>query len=303
MPPFCVLRGPVTHAEKKEQFRDQVISLYLKELLPIPEVARKLGISGNMAREIMRESGRIRCLAERRASSLHLNRKNFATGYFHSAKSGKWFPAASSYEFLRMQQLDNMPDVAEWDRNVPWVKYGQNRRYVPDFFVKYTDGRMVIEEVKPALQVNDVVNLEKWQAAREQLRGLGYGFQVITEDDLGWDNIKSFQYTGFASLPEDEKAQRKAEYKRQYRETNKERLREWHRMARINNPEKYKRKDRAAIAKYQEQRKTYRKKYYSDNRSEIIEKTKTWCDLNKERRKAYMKNYYQQNKHKWQVTA
>ena len=293
----------MTHQEKKDQFKDQVTRLYSEELIPIPEVAKRLGISVNMAREIMRQSGKIRCAAERRAASINQGHKNFTTGYFHSSKSGKWFPAASSYEFLRMKQLDENPRVLAWDRNVPWIRYGQNRRYVPDFFVTYTDGQIVVEEVKPAFQTNNLENIEKWKAAKEQLAGMGIVFRVVTENEIGWDNIKNFKYEGFASLSEAEKLLRKAEYRRQYREANKKRIREWHRMARINDPKKYQNKDKLAVDKYRTTRKAYRANHYSENRIEIIEKVKAWCAENTERRKQYMKEYYLKNKHKLQVMA
>lgn len=285
----------------KDKYRERVMEMYLSQYKTISETSKTLGLAEHMVRQIMRESGKIRTRSERLSIRGNKISKSFAKGYFQSTKSGKWFPAASSYEFLRMKQLDEDPLIAEWDRSVPTVIYNGNKRYIPDFYTKYTDGSVVIEEVKPEAQVGWEINTSKWAAAERQLEKMGMQFRVITEKEIGIESIKSFSYEGFSAATTEDILERRRQYIAEYKSKNAERIKEWHKKARLENPEKYQEKDRTAVVKYAERRKAYRDAYYKENKEAIKEKVSAWSGTNRDHRKAYMKEYYSNNKHKWQA--
>jgi len=69
----------------------------------------------------------------------------------------------SSYELRRMREYDYIIDdeLESWERCdliVPYIDVnGKKRSYNPDFLLRYTDGSVVIEEVKGRLTDNDVL--------------------------------------------------------------------------------------------------------------------------------------------------
>jgi hypothetical protein len=121
----------------------------------------------------------------------------------------------SIMEMLRMQQLDNDPTVKTWTRQVPTVKWAGGI-YVPDLYVEYRDGRVVVEEVKPSSQLRYEENVQKWAAARELL-GSNIGFRVVTEKDLGGEKaIREFNMGGLQGISPEEKVARKKRYYADY---------------------------------------------------------------------------------------
>ena len=118
----------------------------------------------------------------------------------------------SSWELKLMGYLDAHEEVALWASEefcIPYRSPVDNRihRYFPDFWVKKTDGTIVVIEVKPAVQaeppkqpkrmtrryVNEVFeygkNQAKWKAAREYCADRGWQFEVFTERELGIKRI------------------------------------------------------------------------------------------------------------------
>ena len=84
-----------------------------------------------------------------------------------------------------MERLEADPMVRKWMKRhgitIPWID-GQKhqRRYVPDFFVEYVDGRKVMIEVKDPsrLDSNDV--LRKRKAAEMWCRQRGIEYMLAT---------------------------------------------------------------------------------------------------------------------------
>lgn len=91
----------------------------------------------------------------------------------------------SDLERRMMERLEADPMVRKWMKRhgitIPWID-GQKhqRRYVPDFFVEYVDGRKVIIEVKDPsrLDSNDV--LRKRKAAEMWCRQRGIEYMLAT---------------------------------------------------------------------------------------------------------------------------
>jgi hypothetical protein len=118
----------------------------------------------------------------------------------------------SGWELKLMGYLDAHEEVVQWASEefcIPYRSPVDNRihRYFPDFWVKKTDGTVVVIEVKPASQaeppkqpkrmtrryVNEVFeygkNQAKWKAAREYCSDRGWQFEVFTERELGIKRI------------------------------------------------------------------------------------------------------------------
>lgn len=118
----------------------------------------------------------------------------------------------SSWELKLMGYLDAHDQVVQWASEefcIPYRSPVDNRvhRYFPDFWVRKTDGSIVVIEVKPAVQseppkqpkrmtrryVNEVFeygkNQAKWKAAREYCADRGWQFEVFTERELGIKRI------------------------------------------------------------------------------------------------------------------
>lgn len=103
------------------------------------------------------------------------------------------------------------------------VPYGEHRRYQPDFRIEYTDGRVVIEEVKPFAYLSKETNVAKFAAARMFLAPKGIEFRVITEREIGFSAIKKARVFGLAGPSEEERAARKRETDQAYRARNRAR--------------------------------------------------------------------------------
>ena len=118
----------------------------------------------------------------------------------------------SGWELKLMGYLDMHEEVIQWASEefcIPYRSPVDNRihRYFPDFWVKKTDGSVLVIEVKPAKQaeppkqpsrmtkryINEVFeygkNQAKWKAAREYCDDRGWNFVVMTERELGIKTI------------------------------------------------------------------------------------------------------------------
>lgn len=118
----------------------------------------------------------------------------------------------SSWELTMMRWCDNNPHVVRWNSEeivIPYVSKadgGKKRRYFMDFYVKFSDGREFIFEVKPFKEtkppekpqrmtekakkrlLHEVytyqVNQDKWEAAIKYAKQKGWSFKVLTEHGL-----------------------------------------------------------------------------------------------------------------------
>ena len=89
-----------------------------------------------------------------------------------------------------MRHLDSDPGVLTWTYEQTVVEYVSNirtkkvRRYYPDFYVKYEDGREEIIEVKPRRKLEQLTVRKKTAAAHEWCESRGMTFRIITEVEL-----------------------------------------------------------------------------------------------------------------------
>ncbi len=87
----------------------------------------------------------------------------------------------SELEYKMMVQLERDPTVAKWMKrhgiSIPWVDSQKHqRRYVPDFLVEYSDGRIALIEVKDPSRF-DSDEVKRKRSAAElwcRLRGIEY---------------------------------------------------------------------------------------------------------------------------------
>jgi hypothetical protein len=118
----------------------------------------------------------------------------------------------SSWEKTVMNYLDLREEVHSWQSEEKFVVYydpvtKKNRRYFPDFLVKFKNskGEMVTEmiEVKPKAEVEGpsrnpkrrtkywaqsvqtyITNLAKWEAAEKYCKERGWTFRIMTEEHI-----------------------------------------------------------------------------------------------------------------------
>jgi hypothetical protein len=109
----------------------------------------------------------------------------------------------SSWEYVFMQFCDNNPSILNWASEAVHINYrnpltGKNTIYVPDFLITYNDANGAqhaeVVEVKPrkettlegAKNIRDqaaaILNMAKWEAARQWCKAHGLTFRVVTED-------------------------------------------------------------------------------------------------------------------------
>ena len=113
----------------------------------------------------------------------------------------------SSWEFVFMQFCDNNPAVLQWASEAVHINYrnpltGKNTIYVPDFLMTYVDAggqqHAEVVEVKPTkettleaagksprAQAAAILNMAKWEAARNYCAQKNWKFVLMTEKELG----------------------------------------------------------------------------------------------------------------------
>lgn len=113
----------------------------------------------------------------------------------------------SIWERNAMRWCDENPNVIEWGSEEFSINYmnpvkGKISKYYPDLFLRMSDGKLRIIEIKPKSQtappepqnrrtkkyITEVatwaVNSEKWKAAREVAQRNNLSFEIWTEDTL-----------------------------------------------------------------------------------------------------------------------
>ncbi len=144
--------GYVHPATKDEATGDEVSRLYSEEKLSADEIAKRTGVSQPAVSKIVRRRG----LTRTRSEQMTLRETKSGSGKirgisapWQSSKDGSWHYAHSTYEMARMHQLDQDPEVASYTKKVESVPMPNGTRYQPDLLIRYTDGRMEVEEIKP----------------------------------------------------------------------------------------------------------------------------------------------------------
>ncbi len=96
----------------------------------------------------------------------------------------------SSWELKMYKWCDNNNDIEYWGTESIHIKYfdpvkNKIRRYYPDVFIKFLDGRKIIIEIKPAKENNHPTNIAKWESATKYAEQIGAEFVVMNEKHLG----------------------------------------------------------------------------------------------------------------------
>ncbi len=113
----------------------------------------------------------------------------FKKGSIETKKSGL-VNFRSSWEENVIKNLDADPNVVAFKVEPLCLPYylaeGKEqhlRHYIPDFIVKYADGRCVMMEVKPRFFVDATINVAKFSVAKEYCEMNGLEFRVLTQSD------------------------------------------------------------------------------------------------------------------------
>lgn len=96
----------------------------------------------------------------------------------------------SSWELKMYKWCDNSDIVEYWGTEVVHIIYWDSlqqkeRRYYPDIFIYFTDGRKAVVEIKPAAQCKLQNNIDKWSAAKRYCEKINAEFIIMTEKELG----------------------------------------------------------------------------------------------------------------------
>ena len=89
-----------------------------------------------------------------------------------------------------------------------------------------------------------------------------------------------------------------SEYKKAYREKNKEKIAEYHRNYREKNKDLLRKKRKIYVENNKEKIAESKRRYVELNKEKIANHNKEYCLLNKEKISDYKKNYYSKNKQK-----
>ncbi len=106
---------------------------------------------------------------------------------YTSLKTGEGQWSHSSYETRRMKFLDGCPDVVTWTKKhkivIPYEWKGAEHRYIPDFFVEYTDGIQSLQEVKGWIRDPSRTSAKE-RAARAFCEARGWEYRVLFNENL-----------------------------------------------------------------------------------------------------------------------
>ena len=96
----------------------------------------------------------------------------------------------SGWELAYMIWLDASPAVLNYEYEslkIPYVsniKTGKLRNYIPDFLVRYVDGRICLVEVKPIKRLTTLPVKKKLGAAQQWASAHGVTLEIVTEHTL-----------------------------------------------------------------------------------------------------------------------
>lgn len=171
--------------------KNEVILAYETRRLSAAVIAKQFNLKSHTVKDWLRSAAATRSMSE--AASLSIangdTRSRAAVLSWSSSKTGETVHASSTYEIIRMAQLDQDGGVKTWARckdTIPYMsRSGKRRHYTPDFLVTRIDGSCVIEEVKPSTMMLKMDNPEKFLAALLYYELKDMKFSVVTEATLG----------------------------------------------------------------------------------------------------------------------
>lgn len=176
-------------------------------------LSKKYSLSTFVIDRILREHGitprsRSEAAALRTVSHPHTCGVRGTYILFHSKKSNSWLPCVSTFEYIRMMQLEEDDNVAYFERNVDQIPYkldGKTHHYTPDINVRFINNTWLVEEIKPAGLRNSRSVLAKESAALEFYEITGKTYSIVTENEIGREFIRNFKWNGISSISVAEK--------------------------------------------------------------------------------------------------
>ena len=154
------------------------------------EISKELNLVPSSVARWVKEAGIMRSNSEVQAILAELGKTNIRGVKSKVPTKFGNITADSTYEAIRIKQL-------ETDKNVIGIKratripFGDNKHYVPDLEIKYKDGSIIIEEIKPNYKLSDKKVLEKQRVAQDFYKDKDINYRIITENDIGVDAFKN----------------------------------------------------------------------------------------------------------------
>lgn len=140
--------------------------------------------------------------------NIPLNYRNI-TGVASSHKDDSSTPFESPLErdFIELLRFDVL-SVKSYQTQRPVIFYfegDKKRRYTPDVFVEYEDGRRVMYEVKPrdSIRKNWLKLKPKFKQAIRYGKERGYSFRLVTEVEIRTPYLKNVKFLSTCKLSGD----------------------------------------------------------------------------------------------------
>lgn len=157
--------------------------LYINDKLNCVEISKILNVSGRTVLDWVKDVSRTQSEIAAIQSSKGRIRHHFGKKSIVETRFGE-IKADSSYEADRIRQLDKDFSVVSVSRCPFSIKYNGTHHYNPDFHIQYSDGSIVVEEVKPMDLLNFKNNGAKHEAGKEFCLQNGYTFRIVTEKEI-----------------------------------------------------------------------------------------------------------------------
>lgn len=209
---------------------EDALSLYIENELSAEQVAKKMKLKTHTVKQWLRDRGLFRTMSE--AACLHISggggqpQVRGSKLWYVKEGCGSKIRADSSYEYIRMQQLDSDEDVLQWERCVDTIQYtdpfGKLKTYNPDFKVLRKSKGLVVEEVKPKALVRKKINQLKAFAASVYYKNQAIEYVFITEDEIGYVKSMGSMLMTKEEAKERAKLMRRERFKRMSPEEKKE---------------------------------------------------------------------------------
>lgn len=209
----------IPHNKTPELIKNEIINKYVNGE-NICELHEKYGFGTTTIARWIKEKGVTRTLSDAFTLSAIKGRKHFrGTNLpWYSTKMDKWYVADSIWEAVRMEQLDNDNSVCFWEKSTDRIKYsdknGKQHYYIPDFKIIYTDKKIVVEEIKPKILTKLELNILKFNAAKLFYNNKNIEYKIITENEIGEENIKNFNPENFIKYTKEIREKRRKELRK-----------------------------------------------------------------------------------------
>lgn len=216
-----IKRKRMAYNKIDEKTRKKVINEYVNGL-NICEISEKYGFGTTTIARWIKNENKTRSFSDAFTLSAQKGRKFFKgtdLPYF-STKSNKWFFADSLWEGVRMSQLDNDENVLYWEKCTDRIPYfddnGKQHYYIPDIKIYTKYGETIVEEIKPKDLTNNTINTIKFNYAKKFYDAINIKFLIVTENEIGINNIKSFNPDGLMKLTKEKRERLKKDKRNEH---------------------------------------------------------------------------------------